>query len=276
MGAFRASFLIGIGAGPAIGGIVSKYYGLAAPFHFYGTTLLVAAVVAWFAMREDTPFVRAEERKSPLDALRAASRLLGDVRYVAALLATFAGWWTISGPVQIIGPIFAAKRLDFSDPQIGFALTMVSVGEALILFAAGRAADRYGRRAVLVPALAAITVSVSLLGQVESASWAFYPLLMVVGGGIASSAIAAGGLLADSVPEGGSGTAVGVNQMTGDLGYLTAPLVLGWVAQVLGFPIAYIAGAIPAALVLVMAARLPARTTPAKPEIPVSHGDPVV
>ena len=42
-GAFRASFLVGIGAGPALGGLVAGAFGLAAPFHFYATGLLLAS-----------------------------------------------------------------------------------------------------------------------------------------------------------------------------------------------------------------------------------------
>src|ERR687892_1793087 len=34
-GAFRSSFLIGIAAGPLLGGVISEYLGLRAPFHIY-------------------------------------------------------------------------------------------------------------------------------------------------------------------------------------------------------------------------------------------------
>ena len=115
---------------------------------------------------------------------------------------------------------------------------------------AGRAADRFGRRAVLVPSLVCTALATVLLGFVDGAPWAFYPVMVAIGAGIAAGGAAAGGLLADSIPEGGSGTAVGVNQMAGDVGYLVAPLALGGVAQGISFRAAYIIGAIPAALVL--------------------------
>jgi MFS transporter, DHA1 family, multidrug resistance protein len=267
-GAFRSSFLIGIGAGPVLGGVVAKHFGLTAPFHFYATGLLAATAIAWIVMGgsvrvpsrgpagEATP---AAPARNPIEAIRAARPLLGDLRYVIALAATFVGWWTISGPTQVVGVVFGREELGLSEDQIGLAITMLSVGEVLILLLAGRAADRYGRAAVLVPSLLVVAVATVLLGQSESFTWAFFPLMILIGAGVAAGGAASGGLLADSIPRGGSGTAVGVNQMAGDLGYLSAPLIIGSVAETAGFGLAYLTGAIPAAICFLAALRLPRR-----------------
>ena len=256
-GAFRSSFLVGIGLGPLVGGFAAKAFGITAPFHIYATGLLVASAIAFGVMR-GAGNERAAERKSPLDALRAARPLFSDVRYTTALFATFVGWWAISGPAQTVGPVFADERLGLTDDQIGFAVSMLSIGEILILLVAGRAADRLGRRAVLVPSLIVTAGATALLGQIGPAStWAYYPLMMAIGAGIAAGGTAAGGLLADSIPAGGSGAAVGVNQMAGDLGYLLSPTAIGFVAEHGGFGIAYLVGAVPAAVGIVGAARLP-------------------
>jgi MFS family permease len=165
-GAFRSSFLIGIGAGPLLGGLVAAEFGRRAPFHFYATGLIVAAAIAFIVMRGQARDVEAE-KKRPIEALRAARPLLADRRYVIALLATFVGWWTISGPAQVVGVVFAEEQLGLSEGQIGLALTMLAVGEILILFVAGKAADRYGRRAVLAPSLAVVGVATLLFGQIQ-------------------------------------------------------------------------------------------------------------
>lgn len=256
-GAFRSSFLVGIAAGPLLGGIVAARFGVAAPFHFYATGLLFATVIAYVVMGGEEALFR-RERKSPLESLRAARPLLGDLRYVAALLATFVGWWTISGPSQIVGVVYAKNRLELSADQIGAAIAMLSIGEVLILWVAGRASDRYGRRSVLVPSLGVTAAAVFFMGQIESVPIAFFPLMMLIGAGVAAGGTAAGGLLADSIPEGGSGAAVGVNQMTGDLGYLIAPTLLGAVAESsFDYEGAYLVGALPALIVLFVALRLP-------------------
>ncbi|MDP9068690.1 MAG: MFS transporter [Actinomycetota bacterium] len=256
-GAFRSSFLVGIAAGPVLGGIVARRFGLAAPFHFYATGLLFAAVIAHVVMGgEESKFRR--ERRSPLEALRAARPLLHDIRYVAALLATFVGWWTVSGPSQIVGVVYAKNRLGLSAEQIGLAITMLAVGEVLILWVAGRASDRYGRRSVLVPSLAVVGVATLLMGQIQPVPWAFFPLMIAIGAGVAAGGTAAGGLLADAIPAEGSGAAVGVNQMAGDLGYLIAPSLIGAVAESsLDYEGAYVVGALPALLMLFIALRLP-------------------
>jgi MFS family permease len=258
-GQFRSSFLVGIAAGPALGGLVVKHLGISAVFHLYGAGLLVATFIAWIVMRKGRP-ARALEKKTPLQALRAARPLFKDVRYVGALLATFVGWWTISGPTQVIGTIYAKDALGFSPDQIGLALTLLAVGEVLVLFAAGRATDRFGRRAVLVPSLAVVAIATAALGQIEDVPTLFYPLMLLIGTGVAAGGTSSGGLLADSIPEGGSGAAVGVNQMAGDLGYLISPTAVGFIAEHSGFPTAYVFGAIPAAVVFFLAMRLPGRS----------------
>lgn len=263
-GAFRSSFLVGIGLGPLIGGYAAKAFGITAPFHIYATGLLVATAIAWVVMGGEGN-ARVAERKSPFDALRAARPLFSDRRYMTALLATFVGWWAISGPAQTVGPVFAEDRLGLSDDQIGLAVSMLAIGEILVLLIAGRAADRYGRRAVLVPSLALTAAATALLGLLgPTSTWAYFPLMMAIGAGIAAGGTAAGGLLADAIPRGGSGAAVGVNQMAGDLGYLISPTAIGFVAERQGFGLAYLAGAIPAAAVLIPALRL-GRRAPAPP-----------
>lgn len=276
-GAFRSSFLVGIAAGPVLGGLVAQRFGVAAPFHFYATGLLAATVIAYVVMGGEAAKFR-RERRSPLEALKAAKPLLRDLRYVTALFATFVGWWTLSGPSHIVGVVFAKNRLELSSDQIGLAITMLAVGEMLILWVAGRASDRYGRRAVLVPSLAVVAGATFLMGQIEGVPWAFFPLMILIGAGIAAGGTAAGGLLADSIPEGGSGAAVGVNQMAGDLGYLIAPSLIGAVAESsFDYEGAYLLGALPALIVLFVALRLPRHVPAARSrgEQPVEPHEPV-
>lgn len=266
-GAFRSSFLVGIAAGPALGGIVADRFGLAAPFHFYATGLLVASVITWFVMAGEV--TGKGPRRAPLEALRAARPLFSDGRYVLALAATFAGWWTISGPAQNLGPVFARDRLGFDQEEIGYAATLLAVGELIVLFFSGRAADRRGRRAVMLPSMGVTALATAALGLIEGAPGAYFGIMIALGAGIAASSVAAGGLLADAIPEGGSGAAVGVNQMAGDLGYLISPTAIGALAEGAGFAWAYVAASVPAALVFGWALRAP-RGAPA----PAGHPSP--
>jgi MFS family permease len=269
-GAFRASFLVGIVLGPVMGGVVAEHLGVRAVFHIYATGLLVAAAIAWVVMAGEARVIDAEKKRGPLDALRAAKPLFTDTRYVIALLATFAAWWTISGPGQFIASVFAKEKLAYSTDQIGVAITMLAIGEIMVLFVAGPASDRYGRRSVLLPSLAVAAIATALTGQIGDSPLLFFPLMALIGAGIAASTTASGGLLADAVAQTGSGTAVGVNQMAGDLGYLLAPSLLGAVAESpLGFEGAYLVGALPAALVFFAALRLLGRGKHAAGEQPV-------
>ena len=254
-GIWRSSFLVGIGIGPVLGGVVAKRFSLATPFVVYGAGLVLAALIAYVVMGKAQERGEAERRR-PLEALRAARPLLSDKRYVIALLATLVSWWAISGPAQAIGSVFAKEELGLSEDRIGLAVTLLSVGEILVLLVAGRAADRYGRRAVLLPSLALTAISIGMLGQVTG-QLGYFAVMVAMGAGIAAMSAAAGGLLADAIPREGSGTAVGVNQMAGDVGYLIAPLAIGTVAQTTSFGFGFLVGAVPAALVFVAALGLP-------------------
>lgn len=272
-GIWRSSFLIGAGIGPLVGGLLRDQLGNRAPFHIYATALLAAATIAWFAMSEKLGTKRASQKRSPLEALRAARPLFKDIRYSVALLATLVGWWTLSGPAQQIGTIFADEQLGFSGTKIGIGFTLLSAAEIfVVLVIAGPAADRYGRRAVLVPSLVITLLATLALGQVEPAPNLFFPLMVLIGAGVAAGSAAAGGLLADSIPEGGSGTAVGVNQMAGDLGYMLAPSALGAVADARGYGPAYIVAAVPAAIALVFSLKLPKERPAAKRSSKATEG----
>jgi MFS family permease len=265
-GIWRTSFLVGIGIGPALGGVLGESLGIRAPFHIYATGLLVAAVVAWLAMAQRGAREADAQKRSPLEALRAARPLFRDTRYVVALLVTLAGWWTLSGPAQFMGALFAKNELGFTPAQIGYAVTLLSIGEIIVVLAiAGPAADRFGRKAVLVPAMGISVVATALIGQVEPGIWwGYYVLMLAMGAGIAASSTAAGGLLADAIPKGGSGTAVSVNQMAGDLGYMVAPSAMGAVSAGAGFGVGYLVGAVPATVALLAALKLPRRDATAE------------
>ncbi|MDQ3955002.1 MAG: MFS transporter [Actinomycetota bacterium] len=273
-GIWRSSFLIGAGIGPLIGGTLRDQLGNRAPFHIYATGLLLSAAISMWAMREKLAGADAP-RRSPIEALRAARPMFKDRRYVVALLATLVGWWTLSGPGQQIGTIFADERLGFSGTKLGIAFTLLAAGEiVVVLFIAGPAADRYGRRAVLVPSLALTAAATLGIGLIEDVPNLFFPLMMAVGAGVAAGSAAAGGLLADALPKGGSGTAVGVNQMAGDFGYMLAPSAIGAVVEGAGYPAGYAVGALPAAAVFFAALTLPKASIPKRAKEPEPQVDP--
>ena len=273
-GIFRSSFLVGIAAGPGLGGVLAEAFGDRSVFHVYATGLLLATVIAFVVMAKAAREAAAT-KKSPLEALRAARPLFSDVRYRVALLATFVTWWTLSGPAQTVASIYGKRVLGFSKQTVGIGITLLAIGEILALLVAGRAADRYGRRTVLVPALGIAAVSTFALGQVQPAPWTFFVVIMILGAAISAAGAASGGLLADAIPRGGSGAAVGVNQMAGDAGFVLSQVIVAAVAGWTSFSTAYAIAAIPAGIVFFSALRLPRQTTPTRDESPAEPHEPV-
>jgi MFS family permease len=128
-------------------------------------------------------------------------------------------------------------------------LGIATATELATLYPAGHATDHYGRRAVLIPALAGLAIVTAAFGLVSSALGFMIAMACL---GIASgySGVPAAPMLSDVTPEELKGSAVGVYRFVGDLGFVIGPLVAGWSAQAFGFGTSFVINAIPAVIAL--------------------------
>src|SRR5205085_5274095 len=114
----------------------------------------------------------------------------------------------------------------------------------------------YGRRAVFLPTIAAFGAVTLVLGWVGSIA-AFAVGLAVLGLASGSSGVAPAAMLADVLPEGTSGAAVGAFRFAGDVGLTLAPLATGFTSGAAGFRVAFAVAAAPAALAVLLFLRRP-------------------
>ncbi len=132
--------------------------------------------------------------------------------------------WIIGAVFQTLVPLFGTSTyIGLSITGVGFALGVATATELVALFPAGKASDRRGRRAVLIPALAGLALTTALLGQV-STPLAFIVVLGALGVASAYSGVPPAPMLSDVAPEQLKGTAVGVFRFVGDLGFVLGPL----------------------------------------------------
>jgi MFS family permease len=139
----------------------------------------------------------------------------------------------------------------------GIALAVFAAGNAVTLVAAGRFADRSGRRPPILAGLAVSAVATGLLGVVPTLEW-FLALSLVagLGSGLVNPPINAA--VADIVGnQGRGGTVLAGFQMAADIGAILGPLAAGAVAQVAGFGAAFGLTAVVAAVALVLWLRAP-------------------
>jgi MFS family permease len=138
--------------------------------------------------------------------------------------------WMIAAVFDTLVPFYASYQLGLSTFGVGAIFAVVLVAEFAVLYPAGSAADRHGRKTVLVPALAGLAAATVSVGRAGT------PLLFGVG--LASLGVASGfagvppaAMPSDITPDGTSGTAIGAFRFFGDLGLMLGPAVAGDAAK---------------------------------------------
>jgi MFS family permease len=149
--------------------------------------------------------------------------------------------------INTIVPLFAQRSLGLGTVGISVALTVFAVTELSVLYPAGIASDRFGRKWLLIVGLLGLGIITAVLGLTSEAI-AFTVLLGV--GGIASgvAGVSPPAMLGDLTPEDRSAVAVAAYRFCGDFGYVVGPLLAGLTAQFVGFPAAFLVAALPTLL----------------------------
>ena len=232
---YQGTFIFAVGVGPFPGGLLAEHYGLAAPFIAYGVLGLAAALVAWFAVSEtrdlDTRPRRAGAQAVPFSAqMRSLSRQRGFVLVsIIALMNAVAR----TGGLFTIVPVLANVKLGISVSAIGFAMMLGSLAGLVAAYPAGWLTDRFGRKAVIVPATLITGTSMLLFSIAPGYGW-FTVASIVWGIAISVGSSAPTAYAADSAPPGMNAAAISAFRMTSDAGYVLGPLVLGLIVDSFG------------------------------------------
>lgn len=244
MAAYQSAQLAGISIGPALGGFAVGAGGFAAVFLLQGA--MVVAALALMSYSRAIGTARPARNAGSAGAGRArmpdGALALGAVTYGAFFARVAANW--------VVMPLIARESLGMSLQSIGVLLTLGAVASFVVLPLSSRAAQRVGRRAIVIAANLATIVSLALLAGVHSV-----PVLWVVGillgatSGLAVPTLSA--ITADSARPGQLGAAMGFMRTMTDLGIVTGPMAVGFVIDRLG--LGYPGGLAAAALVLAAA-----------------------
>jgi MFS family permease len=249
-GFFQAGFLIGGMAGPAIGGLLSAI-SITAPFFFYAATLAVAGTVGLLLLR-----TRSErDDAGPDQPVRPLREVLRDRRFQAACLVNLGQGWSSFGVRSALVPVLVVEVLHRDTSWTGIAFTCAAVVQTLAVGPAGRFVDTVGRR----PAMTLGTV----LGGASILAVAFAPniavliaVLCVYGVSAAFLGTAPAAAVGDAAGARG-GTPVAIFSMSSDVGAILGPLVAGFLADQVGYPVAFAVGAALLLLGTLASARMP-------------------
>jgi MFS family permease len=138
-----------------------------------------------------------------------------------------------TGALFNIVPVLAHDRLLLGTDRIGFGLALSSVVGLVLAYPAGVLVDRYGRKTIIVPATAAVGLSMLLfLTATSYAGFLTACVVWSVAVGVSGAAPAA--YAADVAPHGMNAAAMSTYRMLSDLGYVVGPIALGVVTDVFG------------------------------------------
>lgn len=245
MAIYQGTFLFAVGIGPFPGGLLAEHYGLAAPFVAYGLASLIVTVVAWFAVPETRDLARERDSATgkTLPPFAMQMRLLGSqIGFLLVSLLSFMNAVVRTGGLFALIPLIGTEQLRLSVAAVGFALMLGSVAGLVAAYPAGWLTDRFGRKAVIVPANIFTGVSMVLYCLAPNYGW-FIAAAVAWGtassvGGAAPTAYAA-----DSAPPGMNAAAMSTFRMLGDAGYVIGPIALGLLADAYGAVVALMTAA---------------------------------
>jgi MFS family permease len=249
MSVFYGSFNVGFIAGGPLGGLVAAWFGQAAPLHVYGAACFFSGWLFWRKVRNP--------RRSDGEVRAGGVRRLPWGRPLIAVLASNGAYlWMMGAVFSTLIPLFAKDEVGLSQVGIGGALAVVTGVELFVLYPAGKATDRRGRRAVLLPSLLLLAAVTAVFG-IATSPVVFFAGMAVFGLASGLAGVPPAPMLSDVTPVELKGTAVAVFRFVGDVGFVLGPLVAGWVAQRNeSYGPAFLVSAIPVLLAFVLVASI--------------------
>jgi len=249
MAIYQGVFMFAVGIGPLPGGLLASRFGLGAPFAFNAALAAGVAVLAWVSVPETRPadaFIgTATKGPSP----RVRLRLLGATPGFALIsLVSFVAFFARTGALFNVVPLRAKNAIGLGPAQIGLGLGMISIVSMVLAYPSGMLVDRFGRKAVIVPALVLNGSAMLLFAVVPTFGW-FVLACLLWGCASAVSGAAPAAYATDVAPKGMMASALGTYRMVADAGYVVGPLALGAIAGVYSTTLALV---VPAVLLISM------------------------
>ena len=249
---YNSSFLVGMMAGPVIGGFLTAI-SLRAPLLVYAALLVVASAAGGFLLRNSVLAARPTEKSS---AVKTSMRdALAMKPYVIALIISFTTAWVIFGMSRSVLPLFMVEDMKSSAGFIGIGFTISAVVQGIFLLRAGRMSDERGRKFSAISGLTLLGFSVVLL-VLTFHPWIFLLSMFIGAFGSAFLSTTPSAIVGD-VLKGKGGQVIALYQMSGDAGAMVAPVILGFIADHYGFRATFALSAIIVAAVIVVATKLP-------------------
>jgi MFS family permease len=249
---YNGSFLLGMMAGPVIGGFLTAI-SLRAPLLVYAVLLVISSAAGGFLLRNSVLAARPTEKSiKEKTSLREA---LSSKPYLIALVISFCSASIFFGMSRSILPLFMVEDLKSTASFLGVGFTIASVVQGILLLKAGSLSDKNGRKFSALIGSSLVTVSVAIL-LFTYQPWMFLLSMAISGVGAAFLSTTPSAIVGD-VMKGKGGQVIALFQMSGDAGAMIAPIALGFIADHYGFRPAFAVSAVLMFIALFAATKLP-------------------
>ncbi len=234
---YQSFFLMGITLGPAAGGLTAHFFGLRAPFFFVAALAAIAGL--WTLARIPAGVGQSSSRQGRSPVQRApgpgarAKSPLRSVAFVSICMIALATFFTRGGTLFTLWPLLGEDRFSMDAGMLGLMLTIPAAANLVFQPFAGILTDRFGRRAMVIPAIAIFAGA--LLVSAASPVVAVFGLAMVMYGvaqAIESPTVNA--YVADIATGDQRPVALATMRTFGDVGLVIGAPLLGLIADVAG------------------------------------------
>lgn len=237
-GLYQSSLVLGISAGPVVGGLLAEEFGFRSPFIAQGVLAALAAIWAWRRF----PRIAHRSQASHNRGFRAVRSRLWTLflnrNFMLVSLVSFAVFFTRGGARQTLLPLLGHDGIGLSVGTVGTVYSVITLFDFLALTVAGTLTDHFGRKAMIVPSLVISGLAFVWIGQTH----AFVPFLLagVVLGlatGIGGPAPAA--YVSDIAPAETYGLSFGIFRTMSDTGLILGPMLVGSLTDLWGLRIPF-------------------------------------
>ena len=262
MSVYQGTFLVGITLGPAVGGFIADIFDLRAPFLAVGIVSLASAVWTFFWVPETRDIQASKtptQASATLESQTSASTQTPDRIYKFLLRKDFiliamifmGVFFTRGGALFTLLPIKGKYDLGLSPGEVGLLLTLPSIFTFLLLPLVGIISDRYGRKSTIVPGMALFAVGLAVMG-VSPSVWVFALGMVLYGLAQGMEGPAPLAYVSDISPRNRQALGQSTARTLGDLALLSAPPLMGFVADMSGNTTALMGNAAIMAIVAVV------------------------
>ena len=233
--------ILGI-ASPALGGVLADAFGVRIPFLASGAGVAIIGIWALLRLPETKPaqesigqVVEATQERSTVTS---AIGLLREPSFLLVAMVGFLQFFTRAGAGHSLIPLMAFQVLDMSPGQLGLMFSAAAVIHGGVLYPAGWVADKFGRKAVIIPAGIGAAVGLGMLPFSSNVPF-FVLAFLVLQGSTGFGGQAPVAYVGDMATPQLRGLSFGLWRTFGDLAGVIAPLVMTGLVQLFSFHVGF-------------------------------------